>query len=180
MRTDVVHRPAETETVERELPLPAMVLDTLEQGRRGLDRERRVVYANRRIEAPLGRDRHLMGLAGGRVFPGADALAQGATRETRDRSRPRARELTLKAESLPMRDEDGELTGFGHPRGRDLRDRGRRVPEEDRRLVSLGELSAYVAHEIRVQSAHRHPHDRPVRGVEVQSRATRAARTSTT
>ena len=74
MRTDVVHRPGETETDVRELPLPALVLDTLEQGVVALDRERRVVYANRHLEDLLSVESGaLLGLPGNRVFPGAEA-----------------------------------------------------------------------------------------------------------
>jgi signal transduction histidine kinase len=152
VRTDVVHRPPETETVERELPLPAMVLDTLEQGVVALDRERRVVYANRRIEELLSVETGtLMGLAGGRVFPGADARwLKGATRETRDfKIETEGRELTLKAESLPMRDEDGELTGSVILADAISETEDGEFQKKIDRLVSLGELSAYVAHEIR-------------------------------
>ncbi|MFN8586514.1 MAG: ATP-binding protein [Candidatus Eisenbacteria bacterium] len=152
MRTDVVHRPSETVTEERELPLPAMVLDTLEQGVVALDRERRVVYANRRIEELLSVETGtLMGLAGGRVFPGADARwLKGATRETRDfKIETEGRELTLKAESLPMRDEDGELTGSVVLADAISETEDGEFQKKIDRLVSLGELSAYVAHEIR-------------------------------
>ena len=152
MRTDVVHRPSETETLERELPLPAVVLDTLEQGVVALDRERRVVYANRRIEELLSVETgKLMGLAGSRVFPGADARwLKGATREMRDfKIETEGRELTLKAESLPMRDEDGELTGSVVLADAISETEDGEFQKKIDRLVSLGELSAYVAHEIR-------------------------------
>lgn len=152
MRTDVLNRPADPEPPPRELPLPALVLDTLEQGVVALDRERRVVYANRRIEELLSIEAGtLLGLAGSRVFPGADARwLKGATRETRDfRIETEGRELTLKAESLPMRDEDGELTGSVVLADAISETEDGEFQKKIDRLVSLGELSAYVAHEIR-------------------------------
>jgi signal transduction histidine kinase len=152
VRTDVLNRPADPESTPRELPLPALVLDTLEQGVVALDRERRVVYANRRIEELLSVEAgKLLGLVGGRVFPGADARwLKGATRETRDfRIETEGRELTLKAESLPMRDEDGEFTGSVVLADAISETEDGEFQKKIDRLVSLGELSAYVAHEIR-------------------------------
>ena len=50
------------------------MLDALEMGAVALDRERKVVYANRRVEEWLGVEPGaLLGLPGNRVFPGADA-----------------------------------------------------------------------------------------------------------
>ena len=152
MRTDVVHRPGETETAVRDLPLPAVVLDTLEQGVAALDRERRVVYANRHLEDLLSVDSGaLLGLPGNRVFPGAEARwLKGSTREARDfRIETEGREITLKAESLPMRDEDGELTGSVILAEAIAETEDGEFQKKIDRLVSLGELSAYVAHEIR-------------------------------
>ena len=134
MRTEIAQRPPDTETPERPVSLPALVLDALEMGAVALDRDRRVVYANRRIEELLGVEpAALLSLPGNRVFPGADARwLKGASRESRDfRIETEDRDLTLRGESMPMRDEDGEFQ------------------KKIDRLVSLGELSAYVAHEIR-------------------------------
>jgi len=152
VRTDVLNRPAEGESPPRELPLPALVLDTLEQGVVALDRERRVVYANRRIEELLSVEPGtLLGLQGSRVFPGADARwLKGAARDSRDfRIETEGRELTLKAESLPMRDEDGAATGSVVLAEAISETEDGEFQKKIDRLVSLGELSAYVAHEIR-------------------------------
>jgi signal transduction histidine kinase len=152
VRSEVLNRPADPEPATGEPPLPALVLDTLDQGVVALDRERRVVYANRRAEDLLGAEPgSLLGLAGGRVFPGADARwLKGSTREARDfRIETEGRELTLKAESLPMRDEDGALTGSVVIADAISETEDGEFQKKIDRLVSLGELSAYVAHEIR-------------------------------
>ena len=74
MRTEIAQRLPDSETPERQSSLPALVLDALEMGAVALDRERRVVYANRRIEELLGVEPGaLLNLPGNRVFPGADA-----------------------------------------------------------------------------------------------------------
>jgi two-component system sensor histidine kinase HydH len=117
-----------------------------------LDRERRVIYNNRRIEELLGSEPGaLLGMPGGRLFPGADARwLKGAAREPRDfRLEAEGRQLTLKAESLPMRDEDGVLTGSVVLAEAISETEDGEFQKKIDRLVSLGELSAYVAHEIR-------------------------------
>lgn len=152
MRPEVVQRPSDSEDADSAAGLPAQVLDTLEQGVVALDRERRVVYANRRIEELLSAEPGtLVGAAGARVFPGADARwLKGSTRETRDfRIESEGRELTLKAESLPMRDEDGDLVGSVVLAEAISETEDGEFQKKIDRLVSLGELSAYVAHEIR-------------------------------
>lgn len=152
MRPDTVQRPVEPEIAPRAaLPL-AHVLDALEQGVVALDRERRVGYANRRLEELLSVEPGaLLGLAGNRVFPGADARwLKGSTRESRDfRIETEGRDLTLRAEALPMRDEDGELTGSIVLAEAISETEDGEFQKKIDRLVSLGELSAYVAHEIR-------------------------------
>ena len=152
MRTEILPRPVELDTTPRELPLPARVLDTLEQGVVGLDRDRRVVYANRRIEELLSVDPGaLQGMSGNRVFPGADARwLKGASRESRDfRIEAGDRDLTLRGESIPMRDEDGAVTGSVIVAEAISETEDGEFQKKIDRLVSLGELSAYVAHEIR-------------------------------
>jgi len=152
VRTEVAHRATDQDAAPREVPLSALVLDTLEQGVVSLDRERRVVYANRRIEELLSVESGaLLGLQGNRVFPGADARwLKGATRENRDfRIETEGRDLTLRAESLPMRDEDGELSGSVVLADAISETEDGEFQKKIDRLVSLGELSAYVAHEIR-------------------------------
>src|SRR6516164_9837592 len=117
MRSEAPGRPGEPEGPPRVFQWPAQVLDALEQGVVALDRERRVIYNNRRIEELLSCEPGaLLGTPGARLFPGADAgdvvgsvVVAEATSET----------------------EDGEFQ------------------KKIDRLVSLGELSAYVAHEIR-------------------------------
>ena len=133
-------------------PLPAQVLDALEQGVVAIDRDRRVVYANRWSEDLLGLEpESLVGIPGSRLFPGADARwLRGATREPRDfKLEAEGRELTLKAESLPMRDEDGALLGSVVLADATSESEDGEFQKNIDRLVSLGELSAYVAHEIR-------------------------------
>src|SRR3954465_10793626 len=110
LRSEAPARPADPEPTSRPSPWPSQVLDALEQGVVALDRERRVTYNNRRIEELLGVEPGaLIGMPGARVFPGADARwLKGASREPRDfRLEAEGRQLTLKAESLPLRDEDG-------------------------------------------------------------------------
>ena len=153
-RSETMQRPVETApaAAEPEPPghLPAHVLDALEQGVIALDRERKVVWANRWIEDLLG-FKPEVGMAGSRLFPGADARwLRGATRERRDfRFEAEGRELTLKAESLPLRNDDGELIGSVVLAETISETEDGEFQKKIDRLVSLGELSAYVAHEIR-------------------------------
>ena len=153
-RSETLHRPAESAptAVEPEAsgPLPDHVLDALEQGVVALDRERKVVYANRWIEDLLG-FKPETGMAGGRLFPGADARwLKGATRERRDfKFEAEGRELTLKAESLPLRNDEGEVIGSVVLAETISETEDGEFQKKIDRLVSLGELSAYVAHEIR-------------------------------
>ena len=152
MRTEIAQRPPDAEAPERVSSLPALVLDSLEMGAVALDRERRVVYANRRIEELLGVEPGaLLTLPGNRVFPGADARwLKGASRESRDfRIESGDRDLTLRGESVPMRDEDGELAGSVVIAEAISETEDGEFQKKIDRLVSLGELSAYVAHEIR-------------------------------
>jgi PAS domain S-box-containing protein len=155
-RSDTLHRPADPAAAppEDEIAglLPAHVLDALEEGVVALDRERKVVYANRWIEDLLGfKPESLVGLPGSRLFAGADARwLKGATRERRDfKFEAEGREMTLKAESLPLRNEDGELIGSVVLAEAISETEDGEFQKKIDRLVSLGELSAYVAHEIR-------------------------------
>jgi two-component system sensor histidine kinase HydH len=152
IRSEAGGRPAESEAPPRPTPWPAQVLDALDQGVVALDRERRVTYNNRRIEELLGVEAGtLIGMPGSRVFPGADARwLKGASREPRDfRLEAEGRQLTLKAESLPLRDEDGDLVGSVVLGDAISETEDGEFQKNIDRLVSLGELSAYVAHEIR-------------------------------
>ena len=152
MRSEAAVRTAETDHPARVVPWSTQVLDALEQAVVALDRERRVVYNNRRIEELLGVEPGaLVGTTGSRVFPGADARwLKGASRETRDfRLETEGRELTLKAEALPIRDEDGDLVGSVVLAEAISESEDGEFQKKIDRLVSLGELSAYVAHEIR-------------------------------
>ena len=152
MRTETTPRGVEHETAEQPSSLPALVLDALEMGAVALDRERKVVYANRRIEELLGVEPGaLLSLPGNRVFPGADARwLKGAARESRDfRIEAGERDLTLRGESVPMRDDDGEVAGSVVIAEAISESEDGEFQKKIDRLVSLGELSAYVAHEIR-------------------------------
>jgi signal transduction histidine kinase len=155
-RSEVLPRPADAAPAgpvgELVGNLPGHVLDALEQGVVALDRERKVVYANRWIEDLLGqRSEALLGVPGGRLFPGADARwLKGATRDRRDfRLEAEGREMTLKAESLPLRNDEGELIGSIVLAEAISETEDGEFQKKIDRLVSLGELSAYVAHEIR-------------------------------
>jgi two-component system sensor histidine kinase HydH len=152
MRSEAPGRPGEPEASPRDFPWPAQVLDALEQAVVALDRERRVIYNNRRIEELLGVEPGaLSGQPGARLFPGADARwLKGASREPRDfRLEAEGRQVTLKAESLPLRDEDGTLIGSVVIAETISETEEGEFQKKIDRLVSLGELSAYVAHEIR-------------------------------
>jgi len=93
----------------------------------------------------------LLGLPAARLFPGADARwLKGSSREPREfRIEAEGRQLTLKAESLPLRDEDGVLMGSLVMAEATSESEDGEFQKNIDRLVSLGELSAYVAHEIR-------------------------------
>jgi signal transduction histidine kinase len=152
MRSETLGRPAEAETAPRPFDWPAQAFDALEHAVVALDRERKVVYSNRRIEELLGVEGGaLIGTPGSRVFPGADARwLKGALREARDfRIEAEGRQLTLKAEALPIRGEDGDLVGSVVVAETISETAEGEFQKRIDRLVSLGELSAYVAHEIR-------------------------------
>jgi two-component system sensor histidine kinase HydH len=152
MRSEAPGRPAEAEASPRAFPWPGQVLDALEQAVVALDRERRVIYNNRRIEELLGAEPGaLTGQPGARLFPGADARwLKGASREPRDfRIEAEGRQVTLKAESLPLRDEEGAVIGSVVIAEAISETEEGEFQKKIDRLVSLGELSAYVAHEIR-------------------------------
>ncbi len=152
MRNEAPVRAPETETTEPAHAWPTQVLDALEQAVVALDRERRVVYNNRRFEELLGvPPEALLGTPGGRLFPGAEARwLKGATREARDfRLESEGRELTLRAEALPLRDDEGDPIGSVVLADTISETEDGEFQKRIDRLVSLGELSAYVAHEIR-------------------------------
>jgi two-component system sensor histidine kinase HydH len=152
MRSEALGRPAEPEVEPRPFTWPAQVLDALEQAVVALDRERKVVYSNRRIEELLAvEEGALIGMAGARLFPGSDARwLKGASREPRDfRLEAEGRQLTLKAEALPIRDPEGGLVGSVVLAETISETEEGEFQKRIDRLVSLGELSAYVAHEIR-------------------------------
>jgi len=145
-------RPPEPETTARVPSWPIQALDALEQAVVALDRDRRVVFHNRRIEELLGAEEgSLMGAPAARLFPGAEARwLKGATREPREfRHETEGRELTLKAEAFPIRDEEGDPIGSVILADPISESEDGEFQKNIDRLVSLGELSAYVAHEIR-------------------------------
>lgn len=152
MRSEALSRTAETEPAPPPPSWPAEVLDALEMAVVALDRDRRVVYTNRRLEELLGVEPGaLLGMTGSRLFPGAEARwLRGLAREARDfRLETEGRELTLRAESLPIRDPEGEATGSVVLAETISETEDGEFQKKIDRLVSLGELSAYVAHEIR-------------------------------
>jgi signal transduction histidine kinase len=132
--------------------LPVQVLDALELGVVALDRERKVAYANRSFEEFLEVEPGaLLGTPGAKVFPGAEARwLKGSTRGTRDfRIETEGRQLTLSAEAFPRLDGAGELAGSVVLAEAVSETEAGEFRKKIDRLVSLGELSAYVAHEIR-------------------------------
>ena len=152
MRTEGASRVPEAEVVSLPTHWPVRVLDAMEQAVVALDRERRVIYHNRRLDELLGvGSGSLIGTQGSKLFPGADARwLKGASRETREfRFESEGREFTLKAESLPLRDDDGETLGSVVLAEAISESEDGEFQKRIDRLVSLGELSAYVAHEIR-------------------------------
>jgi PAS domain S-box-containing protein len=132
--------------------LPAQVLDALDQVVVALDRDRRVLYANRRIEELLGvPPESLVGQPAKDLFQGIDAKwLRGASSEPREfRLSAEGREVTLKAEAAQMRSESGEVLGSVVLADAVAETEDGEFQKKIDRLVSLGELSAYVAHEIR-------------------------------
>ena len=182
MRSDAPARPAEPERLPAPPFWPTQVLDALEQAVVALDRERRVVYNNRRIEELLGAETGaLLGIAGARLFPGrrralaARRLARAPRVPARGRG-PRAdAQGRVAADARRGRRADR----LGRAGRGDLRDRGRRVPEEDR-PAGLARRAVGLRGPRDPQPADRHPHHGPVRGLEVQAQRLRGARTSTT
>lgn len=142
----------ETPATELAAALPTQVLDALEQGVLALDRERKIIYANRRCEELLGMPpEELAGLPVPRVFPGFEAKwLRGESRQPREvRVETEGREATLKVETFPLRGETGSVIGHVLLADAVAETEGGEFQKKIDRLVSLGELSAYVAHEIR-------------------------------
>jgi PAS domain S-box-containing protein len=132
--------------------LPDQVLDALEPGVLALDRERKILYANRRCEELLGMPpEDLVGLPATRVFAGLEAKwLRGESRQPREfRVETEGREATLKVEAFPLRGETGAVVGHVLVADAVAETEGGEFQKKLDRLVSLGELSAYVAHEIR-------------------------------
>ncbi len=132
--------------------LPTQVLDALDQVVVALDRDRKILYANRRTEELLGvTAESLVGQSAKDLFQGLDARwLKGASSEPRDfRVQAEGREVTLKAEAVPMRTDAGEVLGSVILADPVAETEDGEFQKKIDRLVSLGELSAYVAHEIR-------------------------------
>ncbi len=132
--------------------LPAQILDALEQVVVGLARDRRVRDANPPIEELLGvAPESLVGQPAKDLFQGIDARwLRGASSEPREfRLSAEGREITLKAEAAQMRAESGEVLGSVVLADAVAETEDGEFQKKIDRLVSLGELSAYVAHEIR-------------------------------
>jgi PAS domain S-box-containing protein len=131
---------------------PAQMLDAFEQAILAIDRDRRIVYANRRCEELLGTSpEELVGLPAPRIFPGLDAKwLRGGSREPRDfRVETEGREITLTVEAYVLPRESGGLRGHLLVADAVSETEGGEFQKKIDRLVSLGQLSAYVAHEIR-------------------------------
>lgn len=143
----------ETPEIERELFL--MTLDALDTGLLALDEDRRIVALNETLARGWGVDRDdVAGKALSEVFhpeterwylPERGTRAEGrATRETRGTVADR--EVLMRYTSTPLGDSGALLI-----RVEDLvdADSEEEVFRNTERLISLGELSARVAHEIR-------------------------------
>jgi PAS domain S-box-containing protein len=133
-------------------PPQAQVLDALDQVVVALDRDRRVIYANRRIEELIGvTPEALLGQPAKELFQGIDAKwLRGASSEAREfKLSAEGREVTLKAEAMQMRSDAGEVVGSVVVAEAVAETEDGEFQKKIDRLVSLGELSAYVAHEIR-------------------------------
>jgi PAS domain S-box-containing protein len=142
----------ETAASDLAIPVSGHVLDALEQGVLALDRERRITYANRRCEELFGMPpEDLVGLPATRVFVGLDAKwLRGESRQAREfRIETEGRAATLKVEAFPLRGDNGAVTGHVLVADSVAETEGGEFQKKIDRLVSLGELSAYVAHEIR-------------------------------
>ncbi len=137
-----------------------LALDAIEYGVIALDDEQRVAYANRRAEELLGRDgvalaagdvRDVLGARDARWLDteGEDRLGEPDA-ERSLRFEAGGREITLQSNPTDILDARGARIGTAVL----LEEADESDPDFEQarkidRLVSLGELSAYVAHEIR-------------------------------
>ena len=132
--------------------VPGLVLDAFEQAILAIDRERRVVYANSSCEELLGAaPEDLVGLPVAKIFPGLDAKwLRAGSREPREfRVHTEGRDATLKVEAYALPRDGNTPRGFVLAADALSETEGGEFQKKIDRLVSLGQLSAYVAHEIR-------------------------------
>jgi PAS domain S-box-containing protein len=132
--------------------VPVQMLDSFEQAILAIDRDRRIVYANRHCEELLGTPpEELVGVPAPSIFPGLDAKwLRGGSREPREfRVETEGREATLKVEAYVLPRDTGSLRGHVLIADTVSETEGGEFQKKIDRLVSLGQLSAYVAHEIR-------------------------------
>jgi PAS domain S-box-containing protein len=132
--------------------VPVQMLDSFEQAILAIDRDRKIVYANRGCEELLGTPpEELIGQPAQGIFPGLDAKwLRGGSREPREfRVETEGREATLKVEAYVLPRESGGLRGHVLIADTVSETEGGEFQKKIDRLVSLGQLSAYVAHEIR-------------------------------
>ncbi|MDI6809156.1 MAG: ATP-binding protein [Candidatus Eisenbacteria bacterium] len=139
--------------------LTRIILDSLELGHVAIDKDKKILFINKRAESILGLE---VGEGVGMSFPALLnikddkwlspdyelKLGEVSSRETK--VKVRGKELYLRLETDPLKDSSGEPVGTVVI----LEDMGEGDPDDEMqrkmdRLVSLGELSAYVAHEIR-------------------------------
>ena len=132
--------------------VPVQVLDAFEQAVLAIDRERKIIYANRRCEELLGTaPEELVGVPAAKIFSGLDAKwLRGGSREPREfRVETEGREATIKVEAYALPRESGGVRGHVLVADAVAETEGGEFQKKIDRLVSLGQLSAYVAHEIR-------------------------------
>jgi PAS domain S-box-containing protein len=145
--------PEEASTEEPTSPaVPGLVLDAFEQAILAIDRDRRILYANRSCEDLLGMaPEDLLGLPVGKIFPGLDGRwLRGGSREPREfRVHTEGREATVKVEAYALPRDGGSVRGYVLAAESLSETEGGEFQKKIDRLVSLGQLSAYVAHEIR-------------------------------
>ncbi len=146
-------------TVEATERTAATILDSLDHGILAIEAEKRIVFVNRVAEGILKLTREeLLGQALDEVLKtprNSKWLVYDpervATEEFQRVHRVKdGNRIILRSRTLPLRDGDGEVVGSAAIFTEASEDDSDQVLHADRdRLVSLGELSASVAHEIR-------------------------------
>ena len=139
-------------------PLPEWILHSVDFGVLALDLRKRIVFANRKalqivglpVDSVIGKDAHDVLLSEDRRWASVDPADHTAapTGPRKILATVNGVKALLETSAFPLKDAGGEETGIvillreAYGEGEDLED-------QTDRLISLGELSASVAHEIR-------------------------------